>query len=594
MKRGLVVAIFVFLLIFAITAVAIVVFLAGEVGGGGSGVRVSSSTLLEIDFEKPILEYAPPDPFGELLNQETPKVRQIVEALEAGATDDRVVGLVARMGNGSGLGFAQIQEVRRAILAFRESGKPAVAYAETFGEGLAANGAYYLATAFDQIYLQPSGDVNLTGLYLVSEFYAGTFEKLDVQTRMDHRHEYKNAMNSYTQTEFTEPHEEAMKTLMDSLFRQMVREMAIGRGMDEAELKQQISAGPFLGQEALETGLVDELLYRDQVISRLREQVGDGADLLYAHKYYEKSGGPNDKGTGVALIYGVGGIARGPSQYSPLTGGMTMGSDTVAAALRAAIEDDDVEAILFRIDCNGGSYVASDTVWREVKRAREMGKPVIASFGNVAASGGYFVALEADKIVAQPATITGSIGVFGGKVVARGLFEKLGLSWDSVQSSDNAHFYSTIEDYSDEGWDRMQKWLDRIYEDFTNKVASGRDLPIEDVLDIAKGRVWTGEDALERGLVDALGGYDVALDLVRESLELEADAPLHLQDFPRPRTPWEEIFSQGPDSSGQASLRALMSVFEELRPMARLAHRMGLLGQPETGVVYPEEWIPQP
>ena len=595
MKRGLVVAILAVLLIVATLAVVALIFLASQLGGGSSGGRVAKTTLLEIDFESGILEYLPPDPFAQMTLEEVPKLREVVEALHKGAEDDRVVGLVARVGSGAGLGFAQLQELREAVAVFRASGKPTVAYGETFGEVSPGNGGYYLASAFDQIYLQPAGDVNLTGLHFESQFVRGTLEKLGVEPRMDHRYEYKNAMNSYTEREFTPAHEEAMQALLDSLFDQMSQEMAESRGMEVASLAELVDRGPFLGQEAVDAGLVDELLYRDQVYDRVREQAGQEAKLLYAHKYLRRTGSPNAKGSKVALVHGVGGIARGPSQYSPLTGQMVMGSDTVAAALRAAIDDPKIEAILFRIDCNGGSYVASDTVWREVVRAKEAGKPVIASFGNVAASGGYFVALEADKIVAQPGTITGSIGVLGGKMLTSGLWEKVGISWDSVSSSDNAGFYSGTQDYSEAEWQRFQDWLDRVYEDFTQKVADGRGLSIETVREVAKGRVWTGEDALERGLVDALGGYEVALDLVREALELDAEANLDLQPFPRTRSPWDELFGQGANSSeGQAALVVMGQVLESVRPLAQVAQRLGLLEPTPPGVVYPQEWVPQP
>jgi len=594
MKRALVIALFAVLLLFAVLSVLMLIFLAGAVGGGGG---VAKKTLLEIDFETAIVEYLPPDPFGQMLLEEAPQIRSLVEALHQGAEDERVVGLVAKIGGG-GLGFAQLQELRQAVIDFRASGKPAVAFSETFGEVAPGNGGYYLATAFDEIYLQPSGDVNLTGLILESQFLRGTLEKLGLEPRMDHRYEYKNAKNSYTERSFTPAHEEAMQALLDSIFGQMVLDISSARGLEPEALERLIDGGPFYGQEAVAAGLVDELLYRDEVLSRVRGKAGEGgqkAKLLYAHKYLEKIGSPHDDGPGVALIYGVGGIQRGPSQYNPMTGAMVMGSDTVSAAFRAAIEDDDVEAILFRIDCNGGSYVASDAVWRETVRAREAGKPVIVSFGNVAASGGYFVALEADKIVAQPGTITGSIGVLGGKMVTTEMWDKIGISWDEVHSGENAAFYAGNYDYTEAEWSRFQAWLDRVYEDFTAKVAAGRGIPIETVREIAKGRVWTGEAALEIGLVDALGGYDVALDLVRESLDLAPGADLDLEVFPRPQNPWEGLFGKGPSSSeGRAAVVAMNSLFEQMRPLIRLGQRLGLVEPLPVGVVYPEEWVPRP
>ncbi len=588
MKKGIIIVVAVVLLAMAVLAVVGLSMLWGIASEG----RVASKTLLEVDFEKGIVEYRPADPFGQMFLQEVPQILDLVEALEVGASDDRVVGLVATIGSG-GLGLAQIQEIRAAVERFGASGKPTVAFSETFGEATNGSFGYYLASAFQEIYLQPSGDVNLTGVMLEPFFVREGLEKLGVEPRFGQRYEYKNAANTFIENGFTPPHREAMQRMVDVLVGQMATDMAASRGKSEEEMQALLADGPFVAQEALEQGLVDDLLYRDQVYARVLEKVEGEPDLLYLHKYLDKAGRPNDSGKGVALIYGVGGISRGPSQFSPLTGSMVMGSETVSAAFREAIEDDDIEAILFRIDCNGGSYVASDTVWREVVRAKEAGKPVIASLSNVAASGGFFVVMNADKIVAQPATITGSIGVFGGKMVTEEMWKKIGVHFESVQSSDNARMWSGVQHYTEESWERYEGWLDRIYEDFTSKVADGRGLPLERVQEIARGRVWMGEDALDLGLVDALGGYDVALGLVRESLGAAPDAGLDLKVFPRPRSPFEDLFSEGPDRGRWAAV--LAGVLAEVRPVVRLAEQMGMLdGEADRVLALPEEWVPQP
>jgi protease-4 len=537
---------------------------------------VPSNTILEIDFEKPTIEAMPEDPIAEMMLKGHQPIRDIVEALDKAADDRRVKALVARVGAG-GMAMAHIQDVRDAVIRFRQSGKPAYAFAESFGEFGPGNGGYYLATAFDEIYLQPSGDIGLTGLWYESRFINGTLEKLGLVPRMDHRYEYKNAMNSYTERSYTEPHREAMQVLLDSHFDQLVRAISNRMELPAEEVRSLIDRGPFYGKEALEAGLVDGLAYRDEVYDKVKEAAGGRGKLLYLCKYLERAGRPHASGETVALIHGYGTVLRGPSAYSPLDGTVVMGSDSVGAAFRSAIEDENVKAILFRVDSPGGSYIASDTIWHETVRAREAGKPVVVSMGSVAGSGGYFVAMAANKIVAQPGTITGSIGVLGGKMLTSGLWEKLGISWDNVRSSANSSQWTGTHDYDDAGFERFQAALDRIYEDFTGKVAEGREeLSLEEVLEVAKGRIWTGEDAKEIGLVDEVGGYDVAMRFIREEMELDEDAPIRLKLFPRKRSPLEKLLGEEPESSERAVLaRALKTV----QPAARILKQMGITGE---------------
>lgn len=580
-----------------VLVVIVAVGLALVIGLGfmmGKSSSVPKKVILEVDFEQGVLEYVPmTDPFAALTQEKVLVTRDVVEALAEAAKDERVAALVAHVGSGN-MGFAQLQDVRQAVLDFRASGKTAVAWSETFGEVSPGNGGYYLATAFDEIHLQPSGDVNLAGLILESMFLKNTFEKLGMQPRMDHRYEYKNAMNMLTEESFTDAHREAMDTLMRSLWDGMVSDMADGRGMEAEALRQLVDGGPFYGEEALSAGLVDGLSYRDQVYDSVRQKAGEDSELLFLSAYLERAGRYWSSGRGVALIYGVGGISRGPSQYNAFNGSNTMGSDTVTAAFRAAIDDKDIEAILFRIDCNGGSYVASDAVWRHVELAQEAGKPVVVSFGNVAASGGYFVAMGADKIVAQPGTITGSIGVLGGKFLARETWNKMGITFDEVHTNENSRMWSANHDYSEAEWARHQAWLDRVYEDFTRRAAEGRSMEVDALREVAKGRVWTGADAKEIGLVDALGGFDVALGFVREALEEPQDGDLHVQVFPKAQSPWEELFGEGPTSSEAAAV-AMLRFVEQVRPMVVLAEKTGLLGPPPVETLsYPEEWVPRP
>ncbi|MDY7093038.1 MAG: signal peptide peptidase SppA [Acidobacteriota bacterium] len=578
------VLLFVFLLLIVVgIGLVILGFSLGGMGGG----KVPTKTILEADFEQGVAEFIPADPLAQLLHENEPVVLDLVQALQRGAEDDRVVGLVAHIG-ASGMGMARVQELRSAVRAFGDAGKPTIAWSETFGEFSAANNAYYLATGFDQIYLQPSGDIGLTGLIAESPFLRGTLDKLGVQPRMDHRYEYKNAMNTFTEEQLTEPHREAMQALLDSWFDQMVEGIAEAREMSPEEVRQLVDRGPFLGQEAMTAGLVDGLAYRDEVYANMRQQLGDDAELLYLTAYLKRAGRPNDDGEVVALIYGVGAVARGESQLDPITGGMTMGSDAVSRAFRQAIDDEDVKAILFRVDSPGGSYVASDTIWRETVRAKQAGKPVIVSMGDLAGSGGYFVAMHADKIVAQPGTITGSIGVLGGKLITRDMWNKIGMTFDSVQTSTNASMFSSQQDYSESEYARFQAWLDRVYEDFTGKVADGRGMPLESVQEVAKGRIWTGEDALQRGLVDDLGGFPEALALAREAAGLTADQAVHLKRYPQPGSPFEQLFADPPSSSEEkAAVTTAVRALETLQPLARAAQQVGLLESPRSELAMP-------
>ncbi len=559
-----------------LVVVALLVAVAVGVGVQVARSRVPGKTLLEANLETGLLEYVPDDPVAQVMLSDKPLLRDTAEALQKAAGDRKVVGLVATLG-AARLGMAQVQEIRDAVLAFRAGKKPAVAFAETFGEVGPGSGAYYLASAFDEVYLQPSGDIGLTGIIAESPFLRGTLDKLGLVPRMDHRYEYKNAMNFFTERKYTPAHREAMEKVVGSLFSQMVRGIAEGRHLAPEQVRALVDKGPFLGQEAVEAKLVDGVSYRDEVYARAKKKAGDGAKLLLLSQYLKRAGRPHEKGKTVALIYGVGGVQRGKSDFDPVTGAMIMGANTVAAAFRAAVEDKKVKAILFRVDSPGGSYVASDTIWRETVRARKAGKPVVVSMGTLAGSGGYFVAMAADKIVAEPGTITGSIGVLGGKLLTSGFWDKVGITWDEVHTSANSAMWTGTHDYSPAEWARFQAWLDRIYADFTAKVAEGRRLPGEKVLEIAKGRIWSGEDAKGLGLVDELGGFATALKLAKKAAAIPDAEEVSLKAFPSPKDPLQRILGGQPENSEPAALvRAWVRTVEAVRPLARQLQRLGL------------------
>lgn len=540
---------------------------------------VPATTILEIDFEQDLPENIPANPLAELVMENKLTLRDAVDAIDKGSTDDRVVGIVARIGSNS-KPMAQIQELRDAIERFRAKKKFAIAYSESFGEGGPGTAAYYLATAFDSIYLQPSGDIALTGMIVESYFLKGVFEKLGVNFHGAQRHEYKSAFDMYTKDKFTDPSKEAITSIMSSVFDQVKQGISKSRKIPQDQLQSLVDAAPYLGKEAIEAKLVDGLAYRDEVYTKANALAGDKAELLYLDKYLQLAGRPNESGTQIALIYGVGAVSSGDSKFNPIQGGQTMGSDTVAAAIRAAVEDKNVRAILFRVDSPGGSYVASDTIWREVVRARLAKKPVIVSMGGVAGSGGYFVAMAADKIVAQPGTITGSIGVFGGKLLTKGFWDKIGLAWDEVHIGKNATMFTGTHDYSPSEWARFEASLDRIYDDFTTKAAEGRKLPKEKVLEIAKGRIWSGQDAKRIGLVDELGGLETALKLAKQEAKLGIDEAVNIVVFPRPKSLWDKLLrANDADNSGQEGIGELIGTFiNTVQPVVSHLTEIGVLG----------------
>jgi len=569
------------LFLLAVLGIALAVTLAGR------HKEIPRQTILEVDLEKDLIEDTPDDAFAKLAGADKLSLRSFVVALERAEDDPRVVGLVARIGKAR-VGMAQVQELRDAVLRFRKKGKFALAFSETFGEFTWGNETYYLATAFEQIWLQPSGDIGLTGVLLEPAFLKNALDKLGVRPHMDHRWEYKTAMNMFTESKMTPAHREALEKVAQSFYGQLLRGIAEGRHLTEADVRALVDRGPFLGPETIKEKLVDQLGYRDEFYAKAKERGGAGAKLLYLHKYAERTQPAAEKAQKgkktVALIYGLGGVKRGESDANPFGGQPSMGSDTVTAAFRDAIADKDVAAIVFRIDSPGGSYVASDAIWREVVRARSANKPVIATMGNLAGSGGYFVAMAADKIVAQPATITGSIGVLGGKFILTELLDtKLGITHDRVALGQNATMWSPNQDFTPAEWARFQAWLDHVYQDFTSKVSQGRKLSPEKVAQIAKGRIWSGEDAKGLGLVDELGGFDVALRLCRQAIGVPEGEPLRIQRFPAAKEPTqllaEKLLGKEPDNSeaqpggrsgALASTRGIASLGQALRALVAL------------------------
>jgi protease-4 len=548
---------------------------------GGRETGLAERNLLTLDLTRPLAEGASGDGIARLLLGAEPSLRDVLDGMERAGADERVSGILAHIGNGE-MGSAQAQELRDAIARFRAKGKFALAYADGFGEFGSGMRAYYLATSFDEVWLQPMGQVGLIGMRVEMPFFRGTLDKLGLAPRIDHRSEYKTAMNPLTETKMTPAHREETEALLRSVYDQIVTGIAEGRRLKREEVQKLVDEGPFDTGRALEARLVDHVGYRDDALAAARKRAGDNAKLVALMGYLDAAGRPHQSGPTIAVIYANGLINRGDSSASPLGGGV-LGADTIARAFRSAAADRRVRAILFRIDSPGGLATASETIWREVVRAKEAGKPVIVSMGNVAGSGGYYIAAGADKIVAEPATLTGSIGVVAGKVLVGGLSEKLGVTWDAVQIGRNAGILSVVDDYTAAERESFERSLDYVYEGFKDRVQTGRRLSAEAVEAVARGRVWTGADAKTRGLVDALGGFETALALAKEAAGIAAQSEVTLKTFPPPSDTPRALLARllgrsEPDESAQSAARALTS----LRP---LIERLELITAPPGALV---------
>ena len=537
--------------------------------------RTTAPLILEIDLTDGITDRPVTDVLSGLSAMRKTRLADVLDGLKRARDDDRVRAVVAKVG-GSHIGLAKIQEIRDAVASFRESGKLTVAWAETFGEFTHGNLPYYLATAFDKIYLQPSGSLGLTGVAIEQLFLHDALAKAGIDFQSAKRYEYKSAADMFTERGFTEPAREATQRLTASVADQLIAAIADRRGKTTEQARDLLHRGPFLAREAQAEGLVDALGYRDEVYADIRGEAGQDAMLLYIARYYRthaltqkarrlpKAAMENY----VAVVHAAGPIKHGRSGRGPFGDG-PMGSDTVSAALRAAGKDDRAKAILLRVNSPGGSYTASDTIWREVVRIRGAGKPVVVSMGDVAASGGYFISMAADVIVAEPGTLTGSIGVILGKPVFAQLLDRAGITTDAVSQGERGRMFAATHPFTDDEWDRINSWLDAIYRDFTAKVAQGRGMTPERVHELARGRVWTGADAAANGLVDELGGLHSAAAIARTRGGLPADAPL--RNYPR----ISRIDQFRPPESSEARPAAAASFTAGWGPASQLAARAG-------------------
>jgi len=561
-----------FILAAAVAAVAIGAAAVGAVallfrtpGGSASLGSSASNAYLQLNVRGSLPEQ-PADDFGSFLEHRPPSLRALVEALDRAAADPKLRFVVLRVGLLSDAGWARVQELRSAVLRFKASGKPAYAHIDFCG-----NREYYLASAASKVYALPSAILDVSGLAVDVMFLRGSLDKLGVQAQFEGVGRYKNAPNQFTETSFTEPHREQMEALVGSLYDEYLRGIAEGRKQTREQVEAAVDAGPYDARGALAAGLVDELLYADE----LEKSLQDATRIQPVP--YVKSGRPFfDSRSKLAVVYAVGEIVTGASGSGPF-GGQAAGADTVTAALRQARRDSQFKAIVFRVDSPGGFGPAADAIWREVALARKA-KPVIVSMGDYAASGGYYIAMGADAIVAAPGTVTGSIGVFSGKFNLHGLYDKLGVAKEEVLRGKNAGIYSDYRPWSDAEREHVRAMNVAFYRDFVTRAAEGRKKTYEAIDELAQGRVWTGTEALANGLVDRLGGFADAVALAKERAGIAKGADVALVVLPARKGLFETILERQEEGGVEArllpaDLRNLLSWTSRVRqgaPMARL------------------------
>ncbi|WP_370249585.1 signal peptide peptidase SppA [Nocardioides sp.] len=509
---------------------------AGPLGVGRllrlPGRAAGPRTVLEIDLSDGVVLRPPATPLEALRLRQAPSLRALREGLQRAATDDAVLGLQVHVGS-CPLTLPEVDEVGDLIEEFGRH-KPTLAWTESFGELLGDLPAYRLAVRAERIWVQPTGTVGLTGAAMAVTLLRGGFDKLGIEPQFGQRHEYKSAADQFAAPEITPAVREMVQRLVDSVVEDTVALVARRRGLDVATVRALIERAPLSAADALAAGLVDHLGYHADLQEWCRATWTPAWEPRYVHRYAADTGSADALRT---LARGAGAAAGRPARGErrigvvDVTGPIVMGPGTsrqaggerIAARLRALREDDDVAGVLLRVDSPGGSYIASDAIRAEVRALRGAGRPVIAQMRSVAASGGYFVAMGADEIVAQPTTITGSIGVLGGKFVLRGLLDRLGIVRETVTSGPQAALMAADRPFTEQERAVLEGWLDDVYADFTTKAAADRGLPLDELEPHARGRVWTGADAHARSLVDHLGGTRVALARLAERLDTSPD-----------------------------------------------------------------------
>jgi protease-4 len=566
LRRGVV---FVLVLI----ALAVVVSVAGValmyvVVSRGPSVPSAATLVLRPGGE--LREAVPDDVFGQVLGRDATTVRTLVESLRKAARDSRVKSVLLRPSTLSSPYWAKIQELREAVVEFRRSGKTVVAFLEYGGER-----EYFLASAADRVYLVPTSPLDLTGVASYEIFLRGTLDRIGATPDFVHVGEYKSAPNQLTERGFTPEHREMAESLNRDMYEQLVRGIAEGRRKTEAEVRAIMDRGPLTPQEALEAGLVDDLAYEDQLDDRVPAFRDGSREIRRIEGRDYQRIRPESVGfrprSRVAVLYAVGTIVSGRSSYSPLDGAM-VGSDTFVEQIRDVRADRSIKAIVLRIDSPGGSAVASDVIWRELMITREdkPERPLVVSMSDLAASGGYYIAMPGEVIVAQPSTLTGSIGIYGGKVTLGGTMDKLGVGRETVKAGANADIYSPFTPFTAAQRQRVLAFMQVFYDGFLEKAARSRKTTPDRIDEVARGRVWTGLQARERGLIDELGGLDAAVAIAKARAKIPDDEDVELVVYPRRRSLYEALREQF-DADVRLGLWGVLAGGAEVRALGALS-----------------------
>jgi protease-4 len=532
------------LVVLLVLAVLIVGGLAGlylllKGMAGPKGVSVGKDSYLLAELSGVFSEERPTDVLGGALHSGTPTVKGFLTGLRRAEEDPRIKALVLRVGL-LGVGWGKAEEIREAVTRFAESGKPVAAYVD-----VVTDREYYVATSAPTVCAVPSGLLLTDGLAAQALFMRGALDKLGIEPEMVQVGRYKGAAEAFTRETMSDPLRESLEAILDDRYDDLIRGISEGRSLPEEDIRAILDAGPYTAREAVKAGLVDTLMYYQSVEQMMAERAGVEELKKVPLKGYLKNGGTGAPGGAprMALVYAVGQIVLGKSRTSPF-GGRTLGSETLVKALRDARKNERIKAVVLRVDSPGGSGIASDAIWREVRRCSEE-KPVIVSMSDVAASGGYFIAAGADAIVAEPGTITGSIGVVGGKFNMSGLYGKLGLNKEELARGERALMFSENRGFTDDERARFQDMMRSFYwDEFVPKVVEGRGMTAEEVDAVGQGRIWTGRQALDRGLVDELGGLRRAVELAKERADIPADQKVRLIQYPREKKFLEAVLEK--------------------------------------------------
>ncbi|HEX5214939.1 MAG TPA: signal peptide peptidase SppA [Vicinamibacterales bacterium] len=544
----------------------------------GAPATVPANAALYLDIAAPFAEIEASSVLSAFV-EPAPTLRQTVNAIKRAKNDTRIKALVIRPRGGGAL-WAQLQEVRAALDDFRAGGKPITAYLEFGGPQ-----EYFLAAAADRVVMMPAGQLDVAGLAFYELFFRGTLDKLGVVPDLLHIGEYKSASNTFTEKGFTPAHREATQALNRDWYDELVRGIAKGRKQSEAAVRAAIDGGPYLAEAAKKAGLVDVLAYEDQLND---DAPIKGTQKIEQRQYAQAPGGGSAVATGgsIALLYAVGSIASGKSNFDGAS--QVIGSDTFAEWLRKVRLDSGVRAVVVRIDSPGGSAIASEVIWREMMLTRAV-KPLIVSMGDVAASGGYYMAAPAHSIVAQPGTLTGSIGVVTGKFALQGALDKVGVGTATVTEGKHADIYSPFRPFSTEERGRIEEQMQTTYELFLKRVAEGRQVPTEKIDAVAQGRVWTGRQARERGLVDELGGLEDAIRIAKQRARFEPGKDASLIVYPAKRSFYEVLAN--PFGNGLTMGLEIFFQRPEARPIQSMVETFGRFRRGETLAIMPNLFV---